>query len=275
MSSAMDLMFYAQPGPLTWLNDAQIKLVRALGTHPTDLCRAVQGLLTLPETADGSGLSAERLAERNTRPATAILSRALELDNSDLAAARSDSKRVVGTCRHFAILSTAFLRATGIPARARCGFACYFQPPKKLDHWTTEYWSPTEARWIRIDSEVLDLGVVRHAENLAPREFLTGGEAWELVRSGAADSREFGVWGTENWGPAEIRGNALRDLASLVKLEMLPWDDWGPMQASYQGRTGADFDRQIDELAALCRGEDLAAIQRVYEAFAVPKELIM
>lgn len=270
----MDLTFYAQPGPLTWLNEAQTEFVRCLRADPQALCRVVQGLVTLPESADGSGLSDDRLAERNARPATIILSRVLELDRSDLAVPRTPAKRVVGTCRHFAVLATAFLRAAGVPARARCGFACYFQPPKKLDHWITEYWSENDARWIRIDSEILGLTVVSRAEDLAPGEFLTAGEAWEMVRIGAADSRDFGVWGTDNWGPGEIRGNALRDLAALVKLEMLPWDEWGPMTDSYRGRTGAEFDGQIDKVAAVCGSEDLALIHGVYEGFAVPEDLI-
>jgi len=60
-------------------------------------------------------------------------------------------------------------------------------------------------------------------------QFLTAGEAWQLVRSGHEDPEDFGVFGTENWGPVEIRGNAMRDLASLVfKIEMLPCDEWGP-----------------------------------------------
>ena len=256
------------------MSDEQTELVRRLRADPTALCRVVQGLLTLPESADGSGLSDDRLAERNTRPATNILNRALELDRSDLAVQRTQAKRVVGTCRHFAVLATAFLRAAGVPARARCGFACYFHPPKKLDHWITEYWSENEARWIRIDSEILGLSVVSRAEDLAPGEFLTGGEAWQQVRSGASDPCDFGVWGTANWGPGEIRGNVLRDLAALVKLEMLPWDEWGPMENSYKGRTGADFDNQIDTVAAVCGGENLALIRSTYEKFAVPEDLL-
>ena len=46
-------------------------------------------------------------------------------------------------------------------------------------------------------------------------------------REGRIDASTFGVYGTENWGPAEIRGNAVKDLAALNKVEMLPWDEWG------------------------------------------------
>ncbi len=85
----------------------------------------------------------------------------------------------------------------------------------------------------------------------------------------------YGVFGTENWGAGEIRANAMRDLASLLaKIEMLPWDVWGPMEDSYDGRTGDDFDVLIDELAAACDDADEPGLQRVYETLAVPASLI-
>jgi transglutaminase-like putative cysteine protease len=66
---------------------------------------------------------------------------------------RQPGQRVVGTCRHFAVLSGAFLRSRGIAARVRCGFATYFQPGHGLDHWVTEY-RDGDGRWVRIDSEI-------------------------------------------------------------------------------------------------------------------------
>ena len=59
---------------------------------------------------------------------------------------RDADQRVVGTCRHFAVLSCALLRYRGIPARARCGFATYFQKGQGLDHWVTEYWDEAQIK---------------------------------------------------------------------------------------------------------------------------------
>jgi hypothetical protein len=123
-------------------------------------------------------------------------------------------------------------------------------------------------------SEILDLGVVARPDDLGPGRFLTGGEAWEPVRQGAEDASSFGVGDTQNWGPAEIRGNAIRDLAALVKIEMLPRDEWGPMGDSHKGNTGDNFDRRIDDLANACRSDDLAAVHEVYREFAVPESLL-
>jgi hypothetical protein len=166
----------------------------------------------------------------------------LALDQAPLSVPREPGKRVIGTCRHFAVISCALLRYRGIPARVRCGFATYFQPGQGLDHWITEYWDDATRRWMRIDSEILGQSVLTHPEDVRPDEFLTGGEAWDAFRRGEIDTSHFGVYGTENWGVGEIRGNAVKDLAALNKVETLPWDVWGLMEDAYQGKTGADYD---------------------------------
>jgi len=270
----VDPALYAAPGPFTSLSTAQLALVQRLDPDPVALCRSVQGLLVGPGDAAGAGLSEQRMSERNTRPASALLGRVLELDSArPLDQARPAELRVVGTCRHYAVLATAFLRAIDVPARARCGFAAYFVPPKKVDHWIVEHWSEDDQRWVRVDAEHVGRPTPAGArcDDLADDEFLTAAEAWLLVRSGAEDASDFGVFGTANWGPGEIRGNAMRDLASLVaKVEMLPWDEWGPMADSYEGRTGADFDLLMDELAVATRVGDQITLERIYEQLAVP-----
>lgn len=270
--------YYAAPGPLTELDTEQAEMIRRLGLDPEGLCRAAQGLLISPLDAIGAGLSEQRMAERNTRPASMLLSRALELDPGvALDQPRRGDLRVVGTCRHFAVMATAFLRACDVPARARCGFAAYFVPPKKVDHWIVEHWSAADRRWVRIDPEYVGRATPASArpDDLQPGEFLTAGEAWRLLRAGHDDPADFGVFGTENWGVGEVRGNAMRDLASLAhKVEMLPWDEWGPMAASYQGTTGEDFDRLVDDLTAATQEPDPSELRRSFESLAVPAPMI-
>jgi len=272
------LDFFAAPGPFTQLTVEQTNMIRDLELGPAELCLVAQRLLVAPGEASGVGLSEQRLAERNTRPATALFARALELDAvTPLGETRPTDRRVVGTCRHFATLSTAFLRAAAVPARARCGFATYFVPPKKVDHWIVEFWSGEQGGWIRIDPEYLGLETPTRArtDDLRDGEFLTAGEAWQLVRSGVLDPIDFGVFGTENWGVGEIRGNAMRDLASLArKIEMLPWDEWGPMKDSYNNETGPEFDLLIDDLAAATADPDHNDLESVYAELAVPASLI-
>jgi hypothetical protein len=77
-----------------------------------------------------------------------------------------------------------------------------------------------------------------------------------VFRRGETDDSRFGVPGTENWGAAEIRGNAVKDLAALNKVETRPWDEWGRMTEAYEGRTGPDYGELPDTLAAACDTDD-------------------
>jgi hypothetical protein len=260
----MDPEYYRWPGPLTELDGAQRALVETLPAYPVQLCAAAQGLLVLP----GAELSPRRLEERNTRPARRILQAALSRAGDELDVPRPLKARVTGTCRHFAVLSCAFLRARDIPARARCGFETYFQPGRNHDHWITEHWDGD--RWVRIDSEILGVGIVDRPEDLVEGQFLTGTEAWAAYRAGA-DPMTFGVHGTENWGAAEIVGNVIRDLAALNKIEMLPWDEWGPMASCYERGLTADIENLMDEVTTAL---DIGAVAARYATLAVPDEII-
>jgi len=260
---------FASPGALTSLAGVDARVLADLPDDPVGLCRVASGLVIQPHDASAAGVPGARLEERQIRPASRIVAALLAQRDAPLTEGREPATRVVGTCRHFAVLSTALLRHRGIAARARCGFATYFQAGQGLDHWVTEYRDGD--RWVRIDSEALPLPVLQRPEDLRPGEFLTGGEAWSAYRAGEIDAATFGVWGTENFGPAEIRGNAVRDLASLNRLEMLPWDEWGRMEASYKGETGADYDRLMDRIATT---EDPEALYHDVPELQVPSALI-
>jgi transglutaminase-like putative cysteine protease len=273
MTAAID---YTEPGPLTALGGVSPAALDGIPAGPVDVCRPVPSLVIQPADAQALGLPPERLSENQIRPAAALIGALLAQDPQPVIVPRDPGRRVVGTCRHFAVLSCALLRYRGIAARARCGFATYFQPGQGLDHWITEYWDGHDARWVRIDPEILGQSVLERPDDLRPGEFLSGGEAWAAFRRGRLDAAAFGVPGTDNWGPAEIRGNAVKDLAALNKVEMLPWDEWGRMTASYQGETGADYDELLDTIAAVCAGGDPAAVRDLYarDELQVPPGLI-
>lgn len=274
--TAVTTIDYTTAGPLTDLRRAGTQALSGLPADPVALCALVPGLVVHPLATDGLGLARERFAESQLRSAASIIARLLELDPAPLAVRREPAQRVVGTCRNFVVLSCALLRWRGIPVRARCGFGMYFQAGLGLDHWITEYWSGQQERWVRVDTQHLENDFVAAPADLRPGEFLTGGEAWSAVRAGTADGRKFGVVGTENFGLAEVRGNAVRDLAALAKREMLPWDEWGRMEESYRGETGADYDALVDEIAAACAADDPGAVASLYdrEELRVPAGLL-
>jgi hypothetical protein len=264
---------YALPGPLTTFAEPQLAAVAALPDDPIALCRASQGLVVDINVVHG--LPDGRFAERELRPAASLLQIVLDRNGASLDRPRSNEDRVGGTCRHFAVLSVAFLRAHRIAARARCGFASYFSPGVFVDHWIAEYHNGD--RWVRVDSEILGLAFVDDPTDLRRDEFLTGGEAWTRCRAGGADPRTFGVMGVDHaWGIGEVRGNALRDLAALNKCEMLPWDEWSRMEASYKGETGPEFDVLMDDVARVTAGDDRLALKALYESqdLAVPEPLM-
>jgi Transglutaminase-like superfamily len=267
---------YASPGPFTSFDGVDPLALESVATDPVDICLPAHQLVIQPADAQTLNLPADRFDEKQIRPASSLVRRLFALDPAPLTTAREPDKRVVGTCRHFAVLSCALLRHRGIAARVRCGFATYFQPGQGLDHWITEYRDDGNARWVRVDSEILGLTVLPHPHDLRPGEFLTGGEAWSAYRRGEIDASRFGVGGTQNWGPAEIRGNAVKDLAALNKVETLPWDEWGRMTAAYEGKTGADYDALLDDLASVCDADDPAAVSTLYghEDLRVPENLI-
>lgn len=58
------------------------------------------------------------------------------------------------------------------------------------------------------------------------------GEAWRLCRAGQADPDLFGIFDLQ--GLWFIRGNVVRDLAPLNKMELLTWDCWGVIDRDFE-----------------------------------------
>ena len=267
---------YSTAGPLTELTGIPSAALESMTGTPVEICWPVHSLVIQPADAETVGLPADRFATNQIRSARDLFQAVLTLNQQQLNVPRQPEQRIVGTCRHFAVLACALLRHEGVAARVRCGFATYFQPGQGLDHWIVEHRDRTDSRWTRIDPEILGGDVLDRAIDLAPGDFLSGSEAWQAYRRREIDATTFGVYGTENWGPAEIRGNAVKDLAALDKVEMLPWDEWGRMTEAYDGKTGADYDDLLDQLAAVCAADDPAALSTRYAHphLVVPANLI-
>jgi hypothetical protein len=103
---------------------------------------------------------------------------------------------------------------------------------------------------VRLDPEILGQDVVADPSDLPPGAFLSGAEAWRAFRAEEIDATTFGVYDTENFGPAEIQGNLIKDLAALNKVEMLLWDEWERMTEPYAGQTGPHTTFDVREPAA-------------------------
>jgi Transglutaminase-like superfamily len=247
------LAYFATPGPLTDLG-AHAARVRDLPEALPELCRVVQGLVVHPFMGRLYGLAPQALRpdELEIRAASELVGRILALDPRPLAEPRPPERRVFGNCRHFSVLLCALLRARGVPARARCGFAAYFEPSHLVDHWVCEVWDAQQRSWRLVDAQ-LDASQ-RNAFRIpfdpldVPRtQFLVAGDAWQRCRSGSEDPERFGI--LDLHGFWFVRGNLVRDLAAHAKRELLPWDGWGLMQTR--------DDSAPAELALLDRVADL------------------
>lgn len=199
-----------------------------------------------------------------------------ERRDAPLTERRAPEERFVGTCRDFALLFCSLLRATGTPARIRCGFAGYFDEDFHYDHWVTEYLLP-DGGWRLADAQVHHEHVVPFDPLDVPRDqFLVAAEAWRACREGRADPRKFGmrglgIEGLSYTGLWFVRCNVERDLAALNGVELLPWDAWAPEILDDASLTEDDL-ALIDTVAA-ARTED--ELRRLYGTppLTVPDEI--
>lgn len=225
------LAYFSEQGPMSEPG-AYVSLFENLPTSISDLVKLVQGITIHVFWAERYGLKvpSERMDELQLRSMERRLARKMELDASPLTEPRTLDKKLLGNCRDHSLLLTALLRHQGIPARARCGFGAYFMPDHFEDHWVTEYWNQEQSRWILVDAQLdeLQCSVMKISFNTldVPRDqFIVGGKAWQMCRSGQKDPDKFGIFDMHGLG--FVRGNLVRDVASLNKMELLPWDCWG------------------------------------------------
>ncbi|MGE0823117.1 MAG: transglutaminase-like domain-containing protein [Candidatus Binatia bacterium] len=228
------LDFYAQPSDLTaagkfspWLD--------ALPSEVSKLVGITQGLGIYDTVATdfyGCTIPDARQQEIHLRSFEQTLEQLLALDDQPLTVARAADKRLACRCHNFTRLLVAILRAQGIPARSRCGFGTYFNPPYFEDHWVGEYWNAAEARWVLVDPQFDEvwrtkLKIDHDILDVPRNRFLVAGDAWVRCRAGQADAEKFGIVFANLRGLWFVAGNLVRDVAALNKMEMLPWDVWG------------------------------------------------
>gem|GEM_PF-71644 len=267
---ANPLEYYARPGLMTDPKE-HAELFEGLPTEISALSQTVQGVLIHVFWAERYGvtLSDEREEEVNIRSVADMLARIRELDDRPLTVARPLEKRLVGNCRDFSTLLCAMLRYQGVPARARCGFGAYFLPDRYEDHWICEYWKADEQRWVMVDAQ-LDgfqrevLKIQFDPLDVPQDQFLTAGKGWLMCRAGQADPDSFGIF--DMHGMWFIRGNVVRDLLSLNKIEILPWDGWG-LAAKEEKDVSADDMALLDRIAklTLAGNEAFSEIRSIYE----------
>lgn len=251
--------FYSRQGRISDPGEFAIWLADLPADIPGTV-KAIQGVMLHLHWAKRYGITLSRVRqnEANLRTVRDRLAKILVLQDSPLTEPRPLSKKTVGTCRDFALLLTAILRERGIPARARAGFGVYFTPDRFEDHWVCEYWQIEESRWAMVDpqidafqQEALSIGF--NPLDIPHEKFITGGQAWLLCQSKAADPQHFGIFDMR--GLDFIKGNVIRDFLALNKIEILPWDSYKLISTQLREMAAAEK-RLINRLAQISSGED-------------------
>ena len=266
-----DLTYFAQYGKMTDPGP-YADLYADLPSDVPALVQIVQGLIVHIFWAEryGLNLSEERKSEVQLRRTERRLRRTLELDNNPLTTSRSNDNKTIGNCRDFSVTLASMLQSKGIPARPRCGFGAYFLPNHFEDHWVCEYWNEAEGRWILVDAQLDQLqrnvlGISFSPLDVPRDQFIVGGAAWKICRSGKADPDQFGIF--DMHGMDFIKGDFLRDVAALNKVELLPWDCWGMILMDYATLPPDDLS-MLDRLANLTEADvpDFDTVHQLYES---------
>lgn len=264
------LNFYAQPSGSTDVGRYRSQ-VEAL-PHDIATLTAINHALVVHEhiaPAYGVVLSDEDRSTAHHRSIERLLEHITARDERPLHEARPAPSRVAGNCWHFVVLLVAILRVHGTPARARCGFADYFNEGRFEDHWVCEYWHAADRRWVLVDAQLdamqRSMFEIDFDHLDVPRDrFIVAGEAWGRCRAGTADPGAFGLSITGLFGPWYVAANLMRDAAALQRLEMLPDETWAAMPGP-RDTVDDQLSSLLDDLGTLTRSPDtaLAELQRL------------
>jgi hypothetical protein len=228
--------YYVQQSAITDPHD-HAAILDDLPVDVQGLCSTVKGLVVhhlRGPVAFGGTIPEPRLGELDTCHVSRMLDRIVELDDRPLQEPRRPGRRLVGCCRDFAVLFCALARHKGIPARVRFGFSRGLHDGFNYLHVVTECWDATDGRWVLIDPELGEKGLLAQ-ESPADRrdgaetDFITGAGAWRAFRESESDPQRFGrAPGTEPGGADALARSSMLDLAALNKEELLLWTGTGP-----------------------------------------------
>lgn len=125
--------------------------------------------------------------------APSITAELFRQDSRGFVMGREVKDRVVITCRYVAVLLASILKAKGIPARCRSGYANYFCQERKdtyYDHWIVQYYSYDQKRWVNVDADGL-YKVDFNQWDFPDNEFKWIAAVWLDVRQGKDSEKNY------------------------------------------------------------------------------------
>lgn len=235
-------------------------LVEPLPVEPEALSAVARNVI-VHYRASGHELPATSRDDINARWLESILTVDQGRHDRSLAEERPLTERVQGCCRDHTLFCVGALRANGIPARSRVGFAGYFVDGWHHDHVVVE--AAIDGRWRRFDAEVeeprpsLPSPTDLPSVDLDDPGFVTAAEVWLGFRAGDLDPETYGVDPTVPVfrGPRFVFDEVIYEVAHRFGDELLLWDSWGRI-----GEPGSPVDLAdatwLDEVARLLVAAD-------------------
>ena len=156
------------------------------------------------------------------------------------------------TCRCQAIMLAATLKAKGIPARARSGYADYIrQPGQYFDHWITEYYDAAKGGWVLADADIhCDPHIDFDPTDIPRDRFQTGAMAYLALRQGKLTDGQlsYASWPVTHGMAAALRG-VFYDFHCLMNHEII----FLHQPAYLADKDFAATEEELRELDALAR----------------------
>lgn len=153
--------------------------------------------------------------------APAITSELFRQDKRGFTMGREPKDRVVITCRYVSVLLASILKAKGIPARVRSGYANYFLQKREsvyYDHWVVQYYKEDENRWVNVDADAV-YRVDFNQWDFPHEEFAWIAEVWLAVRKGKLSADNY-IHGSHYNGIDDLAYALFFDFHSLMNDEI-------------------------------------------------------
>ncbi len=232
------------------------ELLSSLPVDPAELSAVVRNVI-VHYRASGHVLPEQTRGDINLRWIESLLQVDQRRHDAPLTVPRTATERAQGCCRDHTLLCISALRAHGVPARSRVGFAGYFVDGWHHDHVIVEAWF--DGRWQLFDPELADpapdvpvptdmtLGLA------AGRGFVSAANAWLAYRDGRIDPAV-----PVHRGPRFLFNEVIIESAHRCGDELLLWDGWGRMGAPEEPVSEHDA-AWLDSVARLLAAADEGA----------------
>lgn len=229
----------------------------------------------------------KRVFDIETRYVEKMLEKIIALDNSSLKNFRHLDRRIVGSCRDYAVLFCSILRYHGIPVRTRVAFSAYYFKEYNHDEVVLEYWNKDKNKWCVIDPRVTEPHIVKQKLTIdfdlfdvPPDKLIVAGNAWKIIRENPELAIKFcGGDVRKNRGMLYVRDRLIQDIAALNSVEMQLWDLWGLMLKTHSIEEDDDQLAYLDQLANFSTNPDdnFEALRDIYQNdsnIKVPEKIV-